>query len=169
MVLKGKLKRHVKGFAVTRFAKIAMAGVAVVAIASGAAAFTGLIPLPGDDASPGAEAAHAGYPPEDEVVTTLDEIVVDISTRSVTDEPIRRFLKADLALVYRDEAGAKHGEDKRTHLRDAFVDYLRQLDGRDIAGSAGLARLRADLLHRARVLMGPDAPVQVLIADLVMQ
>lgn len=164
-----RVQRLVKGFAVTRSAKIAMAGVAIVAIASGAAAFTGLIPLPGDDGPPATEAAQSGHPPAEEVVTPLDEIVVDISTRSVTGEPIRRFLKADLALVYRDEVGAEHGEAKRTHLRDAFVDYLRQLDGRDIAGSAGLARLRADLLHRARVVMGPHAPSQVLIADLVMQ
>lgn len=153
----------------TRFAWSAVAGVVVVVIASGAAAFTGLLPLPGGD-EPAAEVAEpAGLAPADEVVAPLDEIIVDISARSVTGEPMRRFLKADLALVHRDGPSAERAEAKRSHLRDAFVDYLRQLDERDLIGSAGLARLRADLLHRARVIMGPDAPVQVLLADLVMQ
>ena len=153
----------------TRFAWSAMAGAAIVVIASGAVAFSGLLPLPGGDAPPAGAEDGTGSAPADEIVAPLDEIIVDIAARTVANEPMRRFLKADLALVYRDAGSAERGEAGRMHLRDAFVDYLRQLDERDLLGSAGLARLRADLLHRARVLMGPDAPVQVLIADLVVQ
>ena len=153
----------------TRFAWSATAGAVIVVIASGAAAFSGLLPLPGGDA-PSADAGERTKSAlADEVVTPLEEIIVDIVARTVADEPMRRFLKADLALVYGDAAAAKRGDASITHLRDAFVDYLRQLDERDLLGSAGLARLRADLLHRARVIMGPDAPAQVLIADLVVQ
>ena len=153
----------------TKFAWSAMAGVAIIVIASGAAAFSGLLPIPGGDAPSADTAQRAASAPADEVVAPLEEIIVDITARTVANEPMRRFLKADLALVYRDAADAERGAASGMHLRDAFVDYLRQLDERDLLGSAGLARLRADLLHRARVIMGPNAPTQVLIADLVVQ
>lgn len=159
-----------------------MIGAAVVLIASGAAAFSGLIPLPGGDGAEAAgEAGHEAGPAaasgtghgtghgEPEAVATLEDIVVDITARTVSGEPARRFLKARLALVYPGEDAAGRGAARLVHLRDAFTDYLRQLDERDLSGSAGLALLRADLLHRARVVLGPDAPLEVLVSDLVVQ
>ena len=146
-----------------------MAGAAIVVVAGAAAAFSGLLPLPSGAAPPDDAVERPDPVPADETVAPLEEIIVDITARTVAGDPIRRFLKADLALVYRDPATSERGAARQAHLRDAFVEYLRQLDERDLMGSAGMARLRADLLHRARVVLGPDAPVQVLVADLVVQ
>lgn len=148
-----------------------MAGAAIVVVAGAAAgaAFSGLLPLPGGAAPPDDAVERPEPTPADETVAPLEEIIVDITARTVAGDPIRRFLKADLALVYRDSAASERGADRQAHLRDAFVDYLRQLDERDLLGSAGMARMRADLLHRARVVLGPDALVRVLVSDLVVQ
>ena len=110
--------------------------------------------------------------PEDAPLTVLelDEIVVDVAGRSTSGRPIRRFLKADYALVHPavPEAETRVAE-RRVHLRDAFVDYTRLLGEVDLIGSAGLARIRADLLLRARAILGPDIPREILISDLVIQ
>ena len=161
-----------RGIGVTRFAKIAAAAALALLLGGAGAAVSGLVPLPGGGDAPGeaaAEAVPAAAAPAAEVVTLTQEIVVDIARQTAEGASVRAFLKARAALVYPDAAAAERGEAHALHLRDAFTDYLRQLDARDLAGSAGLARLRADLLHRARVVMGPDAPLAVLLADLVVQ
>lgn len=151
--------------------KVVIAAGVVVALAGlgGAAAYTGFVPLPGGATEAAAPAPAPDVPPPDAVVATLDEIIVDIAARTVAGAPARQFLKADLVVVYRDADAAGRGAARKMHLRDAFTDYLRQLDARDLQGSAGLARLRSDLLHRARVVVGPHDPVEVLVADLVIQ
>ena len=161
-----------RGIGVTRFAKIAAAAALALLLGGAGAAVSGLVPLPGGGDAPeeaAAEAVPAAAAPAAEVVTLTQEIVVDIARQTAEGASVRAFLKARAALVYPDAAAAERGEAHALHLRDAFTDYLRQLDARDLAGSAGLARLRADLLHRARVVMGPDAPLAVLLADLVVQ
>ena len=156
-----------------KLAKGAVVAAVILAVAGGAAAFAGLLPLPTGGDGPGGGESRSEASPEasgaQEVVTSLDEIIVDIAARTVAGESARRFLKTELALVYEDADAAERGAGREAHIRDAFTDYLRQLDERDLLGSAGLARMRADLLHRARVLLGPDAPVQVLVAELVVQ
>lgn len=162
-----------RGIGVTRFAKIAAAAALALLLGGAGAAVSGLVPLPGGGDAPEEAAAEAvpaaAAAPAAEVVTLTQEIVVDIARQTAEGASVRAFLKARAALVYPDAAAAERGEAHALHLRDAFTDYLRQLDARDLAGSAGLARLRADLLHRARVVMGPDAPLAVLLADLVVQ
>ncbi|MBM2575667.1 hypothetical protein JQC91_05055 [Jannaschia sp. Os4] len=103
-------------------------------------------------------------------VLELEEIVVDIPGRSTSGTPIHRFLKADYAIVHptTPEVDA-HLDGMRPYVRDAFVDYTRLLREPDLVGSDGMAQIRADLLLRARAILGPDLAVEILIADLVLQ
>ena len=109
--------------------------------------------------------SHASY-----VVAPFKEIIVNITSITANGKPTSRFLKLNLALVYDPSVeGAGRLEERQLFIRDAYVDYLRQLTEHELKGSAGLARLRADLLHRARVLGETDAPREMLIADMVIQ
>ena len=54
-------------------------------------------------------------------------------------------------------------------MRDTFQDYLRQLTESDLEGSAGLASMKAELLRRARVVTGSEAPREILVADMIIQ
>jgi len=116
---------------------------------------------------------HKAMPPEmgkTIMVTPFQEIIVNISATTATGRQTTRFLKLNTALVYDEAAeGAKHVEERKPFVRDAFQDYLRQLSERDVQGSASLAILKAELLRRARTVSGTDAPQEILISDLIVQ
>jgi flagellar FliL protein len=100
----------------------------------------------------------------------LREIIVNISALNAAGVQTTRFLKLNLAIAYDEELpGANRLAERNPYIRDSFVEYLRLLDESDLNGSAGLARLRAELLHRARSLAETDAAREVLIVDLVVQ
>lgn len=54
-------------------------------------------------------------------------------------------------------------------IRDAFNDFLRQVDTGDLRGSAGMYWLRSELLHRAREIAGEKAIREVLIQDFLVR
>ncbi|MDG4648633.1 flagellar basal body-associated FliL family protein [Roseibacterium sp. SDUM158017] len=156
-----------------------LAVVGVVAVAAGAfLAFGGLagrtqVAEPehaATDAAHGGDEAAPQEPQEALVVAPLDEIIVNIAAMTASGRQTQRFLKLNVALVYDSLAeGADRLAERQPYIRDAYVDYLRLLSERDLSGSAGLARLRSDLLHRARTLAETDAPREVLVVDLVIQ
>jgi flagellar protein FliL len=160
--------------------------VAVVALALiGAGAVYGLGLMGGDEAEEVSDAAaepaegehaeaeggeHAATPAETLVVAPLDEIIVNIAATTASGRETQRFLKLNLALVYDSASmGAERLAERSVYIRDSYIDYLRLLNERDLRGSAGLARLRAELLHRARSLAETEAPREVLVVDLVIQ
>lgn len=149
--------------------RMIMAAVAAAAACGlGAAAFVLLPEGATAGSAPAADVEDASSAPLE--ATLLEEFVVDIATVTTSGRTRTRFLKADIAIVHpATDRTRSMIEARRHHLRDAYVDYLRQLGADDVSGSAGLARMRADLLLRARALLGPDVPREVLLADLVLQ
>ncbi|SFP65370.1 flagellar basal body-associated FliL family protein [Tranquillimonas alkanivorans] len=133
---------------------------------------------PTPDAAPapeGAAPADEGHGAEEETAKTFavmpfDEIIVNITSTTASGRRTTRFLKLNVALVYDDKAhDAGMIEERLLYMRDAFQDYLRLLTERDLQGSLGLTRLKAELLRRARAVSGSDAPREILIADLIIQ
>mgnify|MGYP001811651422 CR=1 FL=1 len=122
----------------------------------------------GDGSKPAAgkdAVAHSAY-----VVSPFKEIIVNITSTTANGQATSRFLKLNVALVYDPKVdGADRLAERQLFIRDAFVDYLRQLNENDLKGSAGMAQLKADLLHRVRVLGETEAPRELLIADMVIQ
>lgn len=103
-------------------------------------------------------------------VAPFKEIIVNISSITINGQASSRFLKLNIALVYDPNAeGAERIEERQIYIRDSFVEFLRQVTERDLDGSAGLAFLKSELLHRVRLLSESDAPKDLLIADLVIQ
>ena len=111
-----------------------------------------------------------GTDPKKYVVAPFKEIIVNITAVTARGQATSRFLKLNIALVYDPEAeGAERLPERQVFIRDSYVDFLRQLTEADLSGSAGLAQLKGELLHRARLLADTDAPKEILIADLVIQ
>ena len=103
-------------------------------------------------------------------VAPFKEIIVNISSITINGQASSRFLKLNIALVYDPAAeGAERIAERQIFIRDSFVEFLRQVTERDLNGSAGLAFLKSELLHRVRLLSESDAAKDLLIADLVIQ
>lgn len=128
-------------------------------------------PAHGAAAEQGAAGDHGGAAAtEAPEILPMDELVVNISGMTASGQPTTRFLKMNLDMVYAGSAANKAlMEKKKPYLRDAILTYLRQLSEDDLRGSDGLLLLKAELLKRARAVVGNDAPQEFLISELVMQ
>jgi flagellar FliL protein len=163
--------------------RIALLALPVVLLAAGAFAYvrfgtmvfgaTESVEHASDDTEGDPEAqdmASADIMSEELTLMPLREIIVNISALTAAGAQTQRFLKLNLAIAYdEDRPGSARLAERSPYIRDSFVEYLRLLNESDLSGSAGLARLRAELLHRARSLAETDAAREVLIVDLVIQ
>lgn len=147
-----------------------------MALSMGPAAFLSLFGVssgtPEETAAPdgASRAAAAGTDGAALEMLPVDEMIVNITALTLSGRRTSRFLKIDAAILY-DPAVAGAGEipERYLYIRDSFQDYMRQLGESDLEGSAGLARLKSELLRRARAVSGSDAPRDILIADMVIQ
>lgn len=98
----------------------------------------------------------------------MDDIIVNIVGRTESGRKINRFLKIGITLVH-DPSDGGLVERRQAYLRDTFQAYLRQLHQDEVAGSIGLAKLKADLLHRSSAIFGRDVVKEVLITELLVQ
>ncbi len=98
------------------------------------------------------------------------EIIVNVTEIGTNGRQTSRFLKMNMLMVYDDtREGADRLISREIYLRDTFQDFLRQLQVNDLKGSQGLAMLKTELLRRARAVGHTEAPVEILIADMVVQ
>ncbi|SHF50305.1 flagellar FliL protein [Loktanella atrilutea] len=127
----------------------------------------GEAPAHGEDASgPVEAAADVGQMP----VMPFPELIVNVTETGANGRQTSRFLKLNMLLVFDDtQDGADRLVSREIYLRDTFQDFLRQLEVADIRGSQGLAMIKTELLRRARAVGHTDAPVEILIADMVVQ
>ena len=127
----------------------------------------GAVPAHGEDVSgPVEAAADVGQMP----VMPFPELIVNVTETGANGRQTSRFLKLNMLLVFDDtQDGADRLVSREIYLRDTFQDFLRQLEVADIRGSQGLAMIKTELLRRARAVGHTDAPVEILIADMVVQ
>ena len=144
----------------------------IVLLGAGAGGFFFLAPQDEDFASAKKESNAKSKNSDNEsyVLAPFKEIIVNISSITARGEATSRFLKLNIALVYDPGIqGAERLAERQVFIRDSYIDFLRQLSENDLNGSAGLAQLKGELLHRARLLAETDAPKEILIADMVIQ
>lgn len=129
---------------------------------------------------PGGEETRAARADARLATLDLDDMFVNIQGRDPDGLPHDKLMRIQIAVLYDETRSPARvatpgpgGPDGLAAyapmLRDAFLAYLRGIDERDIAGSAGLAQMKTELLKRARLVTGSDAPHDILIADLVIQ
>lgn len=80
------------------------------------------------------------------------------------------FLKITIALeVKGNEESKKEFELLKPRIVDQFQTYLRELDVDDLQGSAGLQRLKEELLDRVNAVTAPVKVQNVLFSELLVQ
>lgn len=79
------------------------------------------------------------------------------------------FLRLRTALEVRDEAMIELIEPRMPRVLDAFQVYLRELRPSDLEGSAGLYRLKEELLRRVNLAVYPASVDNILFKEILVQ
>lgn len=107
------------------------------------------------------EGALANLP----VYYELPEFLVNLSTtgRKVS------FLKMQVTLELRDQAAIPVVDANKPRIEDTFNTYLRELRTNDLSGSAGIYRLREELMTRVNKTVEPGVVKDVLFGEIIVQ
>lgn len=79
------------------------------------------------------------------------------------------FLKLKVALELKGTKTEEEVKPLLPRVEDALQTYMRELRASDLAGSAGLYRLREELLRRVNVAVHPAKAEAVLFKDVIVQ
>lgn len=97
------------------------------------------------------EAAAQKFDPKTVAYFDLPELFVNLRT----SKGKVNFLKLNISLELKDKADEEKIKPFKTRIVDTFQLYLRELDVEDLKGSAGLFRMRTELLDRVNELVAP--------------
>lgn len=95
----------------------------------------------------------------------LDEFLVNLNNPGTQVS----FLKAAITLELPNQASLTEVQSKMPRIRDIFQVYLRELRNSDLQGSAGLQRLRAELLLRINSVMEKGKVNNILFKEIIVQ
>ncbi|GAK32875.1 hypothetical protein JCM17846_07140 [Iodidimonas nitroreducens] len=95
----------------------------------------------------------------------LPEMVVNLNT----GERQQQFLRARISLEVDRESARAAVEEKMPRIIDDFQVYLRELRVQDLNGSAGLYRLKEELLVRINTSVAPVEVKDVLFREMLVQ
>jgi flagellar FliL protein len=99
------------------------------------------------------------------VFMEVPDLIVNLSTGGKQT----RFLKIGIKLELKDDAELKKLEPLMPRVIDHFQTYLRELRPEDLGGSAGIYRLRIELLSRVKAA-APNVTVNdILFQEILMQ
>lgn len=79
------------------------------------------------------------------------------------------FLKMKVTLELTSEEALQEANLKQPKILDAFNTYLRELRTSDLSGSAGIFRLRQELLARTNKTLHPLEVKDILFSEIVVQ
>lgn len=146
--------------------KLIIIAVAVLVILIGAGAgvyFSGI--LGSHEEKSEVELGPDGKPIEKPIFYTLPEFLVNLNAGGKQTS----FLKTTIVLELTKESDVPLIEANLPRLLDALNTYLRELRASDLAGSAGIQRLREELLLRANKSLAPTKINDVLFKDIIVQ
>ncbi|KQP40718.1 flagellar basal body-associated protein FliL [Methylobacterium sp. Leaf104] len=101
------------------------------------------------------------------VFLDVREMMVNLANEPGQDRT--RFAKIKVAIELKDAKVEGEVKPLMPRIEDAFQVYLRDLRASDLAGSAGIYRLREELLRRVNVAIQPARAEAVLFKDVVIQ
>jgi flagellar protein FliL len=135
------------------------AGLALLLAGGGAFLFLG-----GSQADPEAAARQA---PRDVAFVDVREMVVNLAPEP--NEERGRFLKFRVALEVSDPGAVGVIEPLMPRVEDTFQVFVRELRASELEGSAGVYRLREELLRRVNMAVHPARVDAVLFKEVVVQ
>ena len=148
---------------------IIIIGLVLLLVVGGAAAafFTGMLDpllamISGDESAGGEE---EGGLETDAVFYEVPEILVNLNTGA--RKPI--FLKIRVSLEVEKQSDIEKIERMMPRIIDNFQVYLRELRVEDLKGSAGMYRLREEMLVRVSAAVAPAKINDVLFKEMLVQ
>jgi flagellar FliL protein len=111
------------------------------------------------------EAENKEKDPTKTIFYSMPEFLVNLSTTGKSTS----FLKTTVILELHSQIDIVTVEANLPRLMDAFNTYLRELRASDLAGSAGIQRLREELLLRCNKVLAPTEISDVLFKEIVVQ
>lgn len=142
--------------------KIIVIGAVVLALAGGGGFFFLKKKSAGDGH---AEAATEVKKPV--VFLDVREMMINLANEPGQDKS--RFAKIKVTIELKDAKVEGEVKPLMPRIEDTFQVYLRELRASDLAGSAGIYRLREELLRRVNVAIHPARAEAVLFKDVVVQ
>jgi len=142
-------------------------GVAALVVIGGIAGawFTGILdPVVAMVTGEPEKSDDGGGLPGNVVYLDLPEILVNLNTGSRTKST---FLKMRVSLELPNGRDVPLVEAQMTRVMDAFNVFLRELRIEDLKGSAGMYRLREELLARVTVAVAPVQVNDVLFKEML--
>ena len=128
--------------------------------------FSGLLdPLLGKNQEEAAAETEEQMPQTAAVFYDLPEMLVNLNSSGKR----KSFLKISIALELSNEEDIEHIETYLPRIVDNFQVYLRELRIEDLSGSAGLQRLREELLLRVNTAIRPTQVRDVLFKEMLVQ
>lgn len=146
---------------------IIIGAVAVVVLLGGAAAFF-MLSSGTAEAEQGAEAGgeHGGVIEAPHTfIFNLPPMVINLNNEADGEA----FMKLTVALEVANEAMMLEIQPRMAKVVDAFQVYLRELRQSDLQGSAGIYRLKEELLRRVNVAIYPSRVESVLFKEILVQ
>lgn len=95
------------------------------------------------------------------------EMTVNLATEPNQERP--RFLKLKVALELKDAKAIPEVQPLMTRIEDSFQTFVRELRASELDGSAGVYRLREELLRRVNIAVHPARVDAVLFKEVVVQ
>ncbi|MFO0388513.1 MAG: flagellar basal body-associated FliL family protein [Alphaproteobacteria bacterium] len=103
--------------------------------------------------------------PSKTIFYSMPEFLVNLNATGKSTS----FLKTTVILELHSQVDIVTVEANLPRLMDAFNTYLRELRASDLAGSAGIQRLREELLLRCNKVLAPTEISDVLFKEIVVQ
>lgn len=97
--------------------------------------------------------------------TTLPEILLNLRNASGKSS----FMKVTFTIQCPTKEVADRVDKLKPIIMDQFQEYLRGLDIEDISGSAGIQRMKNELLLRTNTIIAPDKATEILIGPFLIQ
>lgn len=146
-------------------------GIVLLLVVGGTAAvyFTGMLDpllamMGGEESGSGGEDGEGG-PETDAVFYEVPEILVNLNTGS--RKPT--FLKIRVSLEVEKQSDIERIKRMMPRIIDNFQAYLRELRVEDLKGSAGMYRLREEMLVRVSAAVAPAKINDVLFKEMLVQ
>lgn len=112
-----------------------------------------------------ADGTASTTPISGEVMLDMEEFLINLNNASGQTS----FLKMTVTIVIPDANDEAKISPQLPRIRDSFQVYLRELRSDDLKGSAGLYRLREELLLRANKIVYPAKIEDILFKEILVQ
>ena len=147
---------------------IAVAGLLLVLGGGGAGVYFFVLSGPKADEAAEAESVKTEtdkLPSAQAVFFDIPDIIVNIQTPDSTPA----YLKLSVSLELEKQEAKATVEPVLPRIIDQFQTYLRELRVEDIRGSAGVMRLKEELLRRVNLAVAPTPVHDVLLKEMIVQ